>query len=174
MWQYLYVYGYTYVCVFCPQAFGTSNEEFLSYVANGILNWGMPVQRVLEDGELLAAQTKTSDRTPLVTVLLEGKGFASPSYENTWPHYKRYCPFLIGCMKKSTCEEKVIGIYGKWGNTYKVRILGIKPGLSHTKANENTTWCCLGALHWKVWSKDTQQGWPGVTLIHKTCLQHCS
>ncbi|XP_064598208.1 vesicle-fusing ATPase-like [Liolophura sinensis] len=53
-------------------AFGTSNEEFLSYVANGILNWGMPVQRVLEDGELLAAQAKTSDRTPLVTVLLEG------------------------------------------------------------------------------------------------------
>jgi hypothetical protein len=41
---------------------------------NGIIKWGDPVTRVLDDGELLVQQTKNSDRTPLVSVLLEGKG----------------------------------------------------------------------------------------------------
>lgn len=40
---------------------------------NGIIKWGDPVTRVLEDGELLVQQTKNSDRTPLVSVLLEGE-----------------------------------------------------------------------------------------------------
>lgn len=40
---------------------------------NGIIKWGDPVTHVLDDGELLVQQTKNSDRTPLVTVLLEGK-----------------------------------------------------------------------------------------------------
>lgn len=39
---------------------------------NGIIKWGDPVTRVLEDGELLVQQTKNSERTPLVSVLLEG------------------------------------------------------------------------------------------------------
>jgi len=55
------------------QAFGISNEELGSYVANGIINWGEPVKRVLDDGELLFNQTRLSERTPLVTMLLEGK-----------------------------------------------------------------------------------------------------
>lgn len=41
---------------------------------NGIIRWGDPVSMVLEDGELLVQQTKNSDRTPLVSVLLEGEG----------------------------------------------------------------------------------------------------
>lgn len=40
---------------------------------NGIIKWGDPVTRVLDDGELLVQQTKNSDRTPLVSVLLEGE-----------------------------------------------------------------------------------------------------
>lgn len=39
---------------------------------NGIIKWRDPVTRVLDDGELLVQQTKNSDRTPLVSVLLEG------------------------------------------------------------------------------------------------------
>ena len=35
------------------QAFGVSVEELELYIANGIIDWGSPVQRVLEDGELL-------------------------------------------------------------------------------------------------------------------------
>ncbi|XP_074640083.1 vesicle-fusing ATPase-like isoform X2 [Tubulanus polymorphus] len=53
-------------------AFGIRNEEFDAHLANGIIDWGDPVDRVLEDGELLVNQAKTSDRTPLITVLLEG------------------------------------------------------------------------------------------------------
>lgn len=40
---------------------------------NGIIKWGDPVTHVMDDGELLVQQTKNSDRTPLVAVLLEGK-----------------------------------------------------------------------------------------------------
>ncbi len=55
------------------QAFGVSIEELEKYVANGIQPWGDPVRHVLEDGELMVQQTMTSERTPLVTMLLAGK-----------------------------------------------------------------------------------------------------
>lgn len=60
------------VCVF-SKAFGTNQEDYSSYIMNGIIKWGDPVTHVLDDGELLVQQTKNSDRTPLVAVLLEGK-----------------------------------------------------------------------------------------------------
>ncbi|XP_039870316.1 vesicle-fusing ATPase-like isoform X1 [Simochromis diagramma] len=53
-------------------AFGTNQEDYASYIMNGIIRWGDPVSAALEDGELLVQQTKNSDRTPLVSVLLEG------------------------------------------------------------------------------------------------------
>ncbi|XP_062234881.1 vesicle-fusing ATPase-like [Platichthys flesus] len=53
-------------------AFGTNQEDYASYIMNGIIRWGDPVSAVLEDGQLLVKQTKNSDRTPLVSVLLEG------------------------------------------------------------------------------------------------------
>lgn len=53
-------------------AFGSSKEEFEKYVLNGIITWGDPVHRVIEDGDLLISQAKSSYTTPLVTVLLEG------------------------------------------------------------------------------------------------------
>ncbi|KAK9530043.1 hypothetical protein VZT92_011579 [Zoarces viviparus] len=53
-------------------AFGTNQEDYASYIMNGIIRWGHPVSAVLEDGELLVQQTKNSERTPLVSVLLEG------------------------------------------------------------------------------------------------------
>lgn len=54
------------------QAFGVNQEDYASYIMNGIIRWGDPVSAVLGDGELLVQQTKNSDRTPLVSVLLEG------------------------------------------------------------------------------------------------------
>ncbi|XP_072105091.1 vesicle-fusing ATPase isoform X3 [Mobula birostris] len=53
-------------------AFGINQEDYDSYIMNGIFVWGDPVTRALDDGELLVQQTKNSDRTPLVSVLLEG------------------------------------------------------------------------------------------------------
>lgn len=42
---------------------------------NGIVKWSNGVSDILGDGELLVQQTKNSERTPLVTVLLEGKSY---------------------------------------------------------------------------------------------------
>ncbi|XP_020500625.1 vesicle-fusing ATPase [Labrus bergylta] len=53
-------------------AFGTNQEDYASYIMNGIIRWGDSVSEVLEDGELLVQQAKNSERTPLVSVLLEG------------------------------------------------------------------------------------------------------
>uniref|UniRef100_A0A8C4X084 Vesicle-fusing ATPase n=1 Tax=Eptatretus burgeri TaxID=7764 RepID=A0A8C4X084_EPTBU len=53
-------------------AFGTNTEDYQSYIMNGIINWGDPVHHVLERGELLVQQTRRSEKTPLVGVLLEG------------------------------------------------------------------------------------------------------
>ncbi|CAL8306704.1 unnamed protein product [Boreogadus saida] len=53
-------------------AFGSNQEDYASYIMNGIIRWGDSVTEALSDGELLVQQTKNSDRTPLVSVLLEG------------------------------------------------------------------------------------------------------
>uniref|UniRef100_A0AAY4D5P2 Vesicle-fusing ATPase n=1 Tax=Denticeps clupeoides TaxID=299321 RepID=A0AAY4D5P2_9TELE len=53
-------------------AFGTNQEDYASYIMNDIIKWGDPVTAALDDGTLLVQQTKNSDRTPLVSVLLEG------------------------------------------------------------------------------------------------------
>ncbi|KAJ3601057.1 hypothetical protein NHX12_032030 [Muraenolepis orangiensis] len=45
-------------------AFGTNQEDYASYIMNGIIKWGDPVTHVLDDGELLVQQTKNSDRPP--------------------------------------------------------------------------------------------------------------
>ena len=59
------------LCVVC-QAFGISSEELEHYVSNGIIDWGEPVRDVLENGELFVNQTRC-EKTPLITVLLEGQ-----------------------------------------------------------------------------------------------------
>ena len=54
------------------KAFGISEEEIVKYVGNGIINWGQLVTDVLDDIELRINQTRNSETTSLVTVLLEG------------------------------------------------------------------------------------------------------
>eukprot|EP01136_Pigoraptor_vietnamica_P001184 Opistho-1_new@27481 len=53
-------------------AFGSADETLGACIRNGIISWGPEVQRVLDDGKLFVQQVSNSDRTPLVTVLLEG------------------------------------------------------------------------------------------------------
>lgn len=50
---------------------------------NGIVKWSNDVSDILGDGELLVQQTKNSERTPLVTVLLEGKSYTQTSHAHT-------------------------------------------------------------------------------------------
>ncbi|XP_031420137.1 vesicle-fusing ATPase-like isoform X3 [Clupea harengus] len=93
-------------------AFGTNQEDYCSYIMNGIIKWGDPVTRVLDDGELLVQQTKNSDRTPLVTVLLEGPPgsgktalAAKIAEESEFPFIKICSPDkMIGHSEISKCH----------------------------------------------------------------------
>lgn len=93
-------------------AFGTNQEDYASYIMNGIIKWGDPVTRVLEDGELLVQQTKNSDRTPLVSVLLEGPPHsgktalaAKISEESNFPFIKICSPEkMIGFSETAKCQ----------------------------------------------------------------------
>ncbi|KAM6957437.1 vesicle-fusing ATPase isoform 2-T2 [Aplochiton taeniatus] len=93
-------------------AFGTNQEDYASYIMNGIIKWGDPVTRVLDDGELLVQQTKNSDRTPLVAVLLEGPPnsgktalAAKISEDSQFPFIKICSPDkMIGHSEISKCQ----------------------------------------------------------------------
>ncbi|XP_008579648.1 PREDICTED: vesicle-fusing ATPase [Galeopterus variegatus] len=93
-------------------AFGTNQEDYASYIMNGIIKWGDPVTRVLDDGELLVQQTKNSDRTPLVSVLLEGPPHsgktalaAQIAEESNFPFIKICSPDkMIGFSETAKCQ----------------------------------------------------------------------
>ncbi|XP_038162420.1 vesicle-fusing ATPase isoform X1 [Cyprinodon tularosa] len=93
-------------------AFGTNQEDYSSYVMNGIIKWGDPVNHILEDGELLVQQTKNSDRTPLVAVLLEGPPHsgktalaAKIAEDSQFPFIKICSPDkMIGSSEISKCQ----------------------------------------------------------------------
>ncbi|CAG02081.1 unnamed protein product, partial [Tetraodon nigroviridis] len=93
-------------------AFGTNQEDYSSYIMNGIIKWGDPVTHVLDDGELLVQQTKNSDRTPLVTVLLEGPPHsgktalaAKIAEDSQFPFIKICSPDkMIGHSEISKCQ----------------------------------------------------------------------
>ena len=42
-------------------------------IPNGIIPWGLSVNRVLEDGRLMFKQVKESEATPIVTFLIQGE-----------------------------------------------------------------------------------------------------
>ncbi|KAH0508278.1 Vesicle-fusing ATPase [Microtus ochrogaster] len=85
-------------------AFGTNQEDYASYIMNGIIKWGDPVTRVLDDGELLVQQTKNSDRTPLVSVLLEGPPHSGKTALAAKIAEKSNFPFIKICS-----PDKMIG-----------------------------------------------------------------
>ncbi|XP_075888464.1 vesicle-fusing ATPase isoform X4 [Nelusetta ayraudi] len=93
-------------------AFGTNQEDYANYIMNGIIKWGDPVTHVLDDGELLVQQTKNSDRTPLVAVLLEGPPHsgktalaAKIAEDSQFPFIKICSPDkMIGNSEISKCQ----------------------------------------------------------------------
>ncbi|XP_061740138.1 vesicle-fusing ATPase isoform X1 [Nerophis ophidion] len=93
-------------------AFGTNQEDYSNYIMNGIIKWGDPVTHVLDDGELLVQQTKNSDRTPLVAVLLEGPPHsgktalaAQIAEDSEFPFIKICSPDkMIGHSEISKCQ----------------------------------------------------------------------
>ncbi|XP_063077728.1 vesicle-fusing ATPase [Engraulis encrasicolus] len=93
-------------------AFGTNQEDYASYIMNDIIKWGDPVTAVLDDGLLLVQQTKNSDRTPLVSVLLEGPPHsgktalaAKIAEESQFPFIKICSPDkMIGHSEIAKCQ----------------------------------------------------------------------
>ncbi|GAA6053700.1 hypothetical protein JCM3770_003173 [Rhodotorula araucariae] len=53
-------------------AFGVNEEELQAVVQNGIIHFDAHVDSILRDGQLFVEQVRTSQRTPLVSVLLHG------------------------------------------------------------------------------------------------------
>ncbi|GAA6023329.1 hypothetical protein JCM10207_006237, partial [Rhodosporidiobolus poonsookiae] len=53
-------------------AFGVNEEELQGVVQNGIIHFDEHVHSILRDGKLFVEQVRTSERTPLVSVLLHG------------------------------------------------------------------------------------------------------
>uniref|UniRef100_A0A182RS91 Vesicle-fusing ATPase n=1 Tax=Anopheles funestus TaxID=62324 RepID=A0A182RS91_ANOFN len=53
-------------------AFGTAAEALENYLTRGIINWGLPVAHILEDGALYTEQARGAEGSGLVSVLLEG------------------------------------------------------------------------------------------------------
>ncbi|GAA6074495.1 N-ethylmaleimide-sensitive factor b, partial [Tachysurus ichikawai] len=93
-------------------AFGTNQEDYTSYILNGIVKWSNAVSDILGDGELLVQQTKNSERTPLVTVLLEGPPHsgktalaAKIAEESQFPFIKICSPDkMIGHSEIAKCQ----------------------------------------------------------------------
>ncbi|GAA5913743.1 hypothetical protein JCM6882_002331 [Rhodosporidiobolus microsporus] len=53
-------------------AFGVNEEELQAVVQNGIIHFDEHIHSLLRDGKLFVEQVRTSERTPLVSVLLHG------------------------------------------------------------------------------------------------------
>lgn len=53
-------------------AFGTAAEALDTFLTRGIMNWGTPVNHVMEDGALYTQQCRNSEGSGLVSILLEG------------------------------------------------------------------------------------------------------
>uniref|UniRef100_A0A3B3ZJD2 Vesicle-fusing ATPase n=1 Tax=Periophthalmus magnuspinnatus TaxID=409849 RepID=A0A3B3ZJD2_9GOBI len=93
-------------------AFGTNQEDYASYIMNGIVVWGDLVSAVLKKGKLLVKQTQNNQRTPLVSVLLEGSPnsgktalAAKISEESEFPFIKICAPDkMIGHSEIAKCQ----------------------------------------------------------------------
>ncbi|XP_065212547.1 vesicle-fusing ATPase 1-like isoform X2 [Planococcus citri] len=53
-------------------AFGAAAEQLEHCLAGGVIVWGNPVSSILNDGDLLIKQTKATETSGLVSVLIEG------------------------------------------------------------------------------------------------------
>ncbi|KAK9447321.1 P-loop containing nucleoside triphosphate hydrolase protein [Limtongia smithiae] len=53
-------------------AFGVNEEELSQCIQNGIIKYSPHISSILSEGELFTKQVRTSDHTPLVSVLLHG------------------------------------------------------------------------------------------------------
>jgi len=94
-------------------AFGANKDEFTNVAANGIIDFGPSVERVISSGELFIKQIQTSKKTKLVSILLHGpvgSGKTSLACElakrSDFPFIKVISPDdLVGMTELSKCSH---------------------------------------------------------------------
>eukprot|EP01113_Clastostelium_recurvatum_P046071 TRINITY_DN801_c0_g1_i2.p1 TRINITY_DN801_c0_g1~~TRINITY_DN801_c0_g1_i2.p1 ORF type:complete len:747 (+),score=261.83 TRINITY_DN801_c0_g1_i2:131-2371(+) len=94
-------------------AFGINDEEFESSARNGIINFGPRFDMLVERVRTIIQQVKTSKRTPLISVLLEGPAGSGKSAiatslakESGLPYLKLISPeTLVGYSEAAKCAK---------------------------------------------------------------------
>jgi len=93
-------------------AFGAAEEKLELFISRGIINWGDPVQGVLDDGELLIQQAASASGDGMVSVLLEGAPnsgktalAASLAKQSGFPFVKICSPDdMVGFTESAKCK----------------------------------------------------------------------
>lgn len=93
-------------------SFGANTEDFETYIAQGIYEYGEPIKNIIEDGQLLIKQTRDGKNISLVSVLLEGpKGSgktalaADLAVNSAFPFVKFCSPEnMIGFSENAKCQ----------------------------------------------------------------------
>jgi len=94
-------------------AFGVDTDEFENCIRNGIIKYGTKVEKLLRTGELFVQQVRNSDRTPLVSVLIEGPPgsgktalAAQLATASGYPYVKLISPeILVGYSETGRCNK---------------------------------------------------------------------
>lgn len=94
-------------------AFGAGTDDSEHFLANGIFEYGLPVQRLISDGQLLIDQTRNGSLVSPVSVLLEGRaGSGKTALAAKFAYQMSQFPFvkvvspenMIGYSESSKCQ----------------------------------------------------------------------
>eukprot|EP01118_Nematostelium_gracile_P014689 TRINITY_DN578_c0_g1_i1.p1 TRINITY_DN578_c0_g1~~TRINITY_DN578_c0_g1_i1.p1 ORF type:complete len:467 (-),score=154.22 TRINITY_DN578_c0_g1_i1:122-1522(-) len=94
-------------------AFAVDANEFENCMRNGIINYGPNINKLLTTGDTFVEQVRNSDRTPLVSVLLEGPAGAGKTAlavrlakNSKYPFIKMISPeTLVGWSETAKCSK---------------------------------------------------------------------
>jgi len=93
--------------------FGVDTDEFETCMRNGVINYGPSVNKLMTTCETFVAQVRNSDRTPLVSVLLEGPSASGKTAlavrlakGSKYPYIKLVSPeLLVGYSETGKCNK---------------------------------------------------------------------
>lgn len=94
-------------------AFGVETDEFENCMRNGIVNYGESVEHLLSSGRLFSKQVANSNRTPLVSILIEGTAgsgktalAAKLAKDSDFPYMRLLSPeTLVGYSEAAKCAK---------------------------------------------------------------------
>lgn len=94
-------------------AFGVETDEFENCMRNGIINYGESVEHLLSSGRLFSRQVANSNRTPLVSILIEGSAgsgktalAAKLAKDSDFPYMRLLSPeTLVGYSEAAKCAK---------------------------------------------------------------------